>query len=188
MGSPILQQTRTTGSVISSSSMSIKYYGLPANQPNTYGNAIAVWQDPDPLRTLAEHLITSLKAFFKGSPSQEQLVKMEVQYRFALSGDTSAPDIELPVFMVPATGFLIPKDWQGLTARAAEPIPAQVFIGTLADQINKWFTITRKPSTQSGQFWFDLSAFSSLSTNTQPLVRLRNLQLYWADITDLKPS
>ena len=45
MGSPLLQQTQTTGSVISASSISIKYYGLPGNQPNSNGNAIAIWQD-----------------------------------------------------------------------------------------------------------------------------------------------
>jgi hypothetical protein len=45
MGSPILQQTRFTGSVISASSISVRYFGLPGNQPNKNGNALALWQD-----------------------------------------------------------------------------------------------------------------------------------------------
>jgi len=136
-------------------------------------------------RTLAEHLTQLFMAFFKGSPSQEQLVKMEVRYSYALAKVTSAPDIELPVLMVPPTSFLIPSNWQKLTASAGPAISADTFIETLAEEIRHWY-LTRTPSPQTARFWFDLSAFSSLSNNTQPLVRLRSLLLDLGDITDLK--
>jgi len=41
------------------------------------------------------------------------------------------------------------------------------------------------PSTVEGVFRFDLSAFSSLNNNNQPLVRVRNLVLAAAMISDL---
>ena len=136
-------------------------------------------------RTLLEHLTELFKAFFKGSPSQQQLVKLEARYSYALAAATSAPPIELPLLMVPPTEFDIPSDWQKLAAHEGV-MAADAFLGTIAEKVKRWFEITRNPSSRSGRFLFDLSAFSSLSNNTQPLVRLRNLYLDLGDILDLK--
>ena len=132
-------------------------------------------------RTLAEHLSALFEAFFKGSPSQAQLVKLETRYAYALSGAASAPAIELPVLMVPPTEFQIPPDWQSLSETTMGGVDTAAFIATLALRITEWFD-RNNPSPQSASFLFDLSAFSSLSNNSQPLVRVRNLVLYVEDI------
>lgn len=136
-------------------------------------------------RTLAEHLTTLFETFFKGSPSQQQLVKIEARYAYALFAADDAPVIELPVLLVPATEFPIPPDWKNLaTVAATNGASVESFIATLAEQLQTWFT-NHNPSPQSGQFRFDLSAFSSLSNNTQPLVRIRNLTLMLDDIKEI---
>jgi hypothetical protein len=133
-------------------------------------------------RTLDGHLTALFKAFFKGSPSQAQLVKIETRYAYNLSGEAFAPSIELPVLMVPPAEFQIPPDWQNLAELSANGVTAESFIATLAQRIKEWFGIYN-PSPQGARFLFDLSAFSSLSNNSQPLVRVRNLLL---DIEDVR--
>lgn len=136
-------------------------------------------------RPLADHLTTLFETFFEGSPSQQQLVKIEARYAYALFAADDAPVIELPVLLVPPTEFPIPPDWKNLTTVAAtNGASAGNFIATLAEQLQTWFT-NHNPSPQSGQFRFDLSAFSSLSNNTQPLVRIRNLTLMLEDIKEI---
>lgn len=136
-------------------------------------------------RTLAAHLTALLAAFFKGSPSQAQLVKLEVRYAYALGAEAGQPGIQLPVLLVPPTELKIPADWRGLWAPGAtEQVPAATFIVALAQRLREWHAATA-PSRQQARFLLDLSAFSALSQNNQPLVRVRNLTLPVADVTDL---
>ena len=137
-------------------------------------------------RLMAEHLTALFETFFKGSPSQQQLVKIEARYAYALSSADDAPVIELPLLLLPPTEFPIPPDWKNLTT-VAPPTGASTksFIETLAEQLQTWFN-NHKPSPQGGQFRLDLSAFSSLSNNTQPLVRIRNLTLMLEHLIDIQ--
>lgn len=129
-------------------------------------------------RKLADHLTALFTAFFKGSPSQEQLINLEVRYGYTLSEQSQGLAIELPVLLVPPTEFQIPPDW------TEGQVPAARFVEALAGRIVGWYGMTR-PATLHGHFRFDLSAFSSLTNNTQPLVRVRNLVLGVDEITDL---
>ena len=100
--------------------------------------------------------------------------------------DASAPAIEMPVLLYPPAVFDIPSGWPTFTVTAtSEPMPAAVYIETVAEEIKSWFRGIL-PSTVEGVFRFDLSAFSSLNNNNQPLVRVRNLVLAAAMISDLK--
>jgi hypothetical protein len=137
-------------------------------------------------RLMAEHLTALFETFFKGSPSQQQLVKIEARYAYALSAADDAPVIELPLLLLPPTEFPIPPDWKNLTTVAPPTdVSTKSFIETLAEQLQIWFN-NHNPSPQGGQFRLDLSAFSSLSNNTQPLVRIRNLTLMLEHIIDIQ--
>src|SRR5262249_35724208 len=135
-------------------------------------------------RTLDGHLNALFEAFFKGSPSQAQLVNIEILYAYALSDAAGAASVELPVLMLPPTEFEIPQDWRSLASTTASGFRTVEFIATLARRIREWFD-KHDTSTQSARFLFDLSAFSSLSNNSQPLVRVRNLILNVEDIENL---
>ena len=136
-------------------------------------------------RALSAQLTTLFQTFFKGSPAQEQLVKLEISYAYRLAADAAAPVIEMPVLLYPPAVFDIPPDWQTFAVTAtSEPIPAAVYIETVAEEIKSWFRGIL-PSTVEGVFRFDLSAFSSLNNNNQPLVRVRNLVLAAVMISDL---
>ena len=136
-------------------------------------------------RTMEAHLTELFKTFFKGSPSQEQLVKLEARYDYSLGEEVQMPNIELPMHMIPPTEFQIPNDWQNLReVTTTAGVSAEAFIATLAERLKTWFA-AQDPSTVDARFLFDLSTFSSLSNNTQPLVRVRNLVLRVDEVTDL---
>jgi hypothetical protein len=119
-------------------------------------------------RALADHMEAFVNAFFEGSPSERQLTGLEVRYRYLLSSD-QAPAVELPVQLLPPTEM----------ATAGDPL-----VRTLASQVKAWYQATQPP-TLGASFVFDLSAFSPLSNEPLPVVRVRALTLQLANVTDL---
>ena len=85
---------------------------------------------------MVEHLTALFETFFKGSPLQQQQVKIEARNAYALSTADDAPVIKLPL-LVPLTEFPIPPDWQKLaTIAATNGASTKSFIATLAEQIH----------------------------------------------------
>ncbi len=137
-------------------------------------------------RTLNGHLTALFSAFFADSPAKTQIVKLEVRYAYRLADTAALPPIEMPVLLYPASDFQIPASWQtGLSATTGPVTRADIYIANVAGEVANWFA-TDSPSRLGGCLYFDLSAFSSLSNNTQPIVRVRNLSLAIVDVTGLE--
>ncbi len=134
-------------------------------------------------RKLQDHVQNLFRTFFAGSPLKEQFVKLEISYRYSLSEDEEALSVELPVLLFTPHEFEIPDSWQAV-GDDGEPTPAATYIKAVADDVSTWWGV-KTPSTAKGRFRFDLTAFSSLDTNTQPLVRVRNLVLAVDDVVNL---
>ena len=95
-----------------------------------------------------------------------------MRYAYRLADTAALPAIEMPVLLYPASDFEIPASWQTgrLASTDLDPVtPAETYIATVAGEIATWFRRI-DPSRLGGRLYFDVSAFSSLGNNTQPIV------------------
>lgn len=114
-------------------------------------------------RTLLEHLEALFTAFLEGTTTPP-VIQIETSYAYTLEPDREAFRIDLPIVMLPAT--------------TGVPIPA------IRDALATWMT-TNVPARTNGELRLDVSAYSSLSDDRLPIVRVRRLRLGIDFVTDL---
>jgi hypothetical protein len=122
-------------------------------------------------RTLNEHLAALFRALFADVPPEvtEVLIGAEASYQYpVLAG---ADRVEMPIFFQPLLPVVIAKPGDTLPDLTRD----------WSDLINFWRQ-SEQPVTAGARLHFDLTIFSSLTKNSMPLLRLRNLELAVADI------
>jgi hypothetical protein len=124
-----------------------------------------------PDRTLDLHLTELFRALFADVPHEvtEVLIGAEASYLYSVL--PGADPVELPIFFQPLLPVVIAKPG-----------------ATLPELTNNWSDLIdlwrkgEQPVTAGARLHFDLTIFSSLTKNSMPLLRLRNLELAVADI------
>ena len=123
-----------------------------------------------PDRTLTEHLAALFSALFADVPQgTEVLIGAEASYLYPVLADTDP--VELPIFFQPLLPVVI--------AEKHDPLP--VMTKDWSYVIDLWRG-SEQPVTAGARLHFDLTIFSSLTKNSMPLLRLRNLDLAVANI------
>lgn len=136
---------------------------------------------------LAQQLANFFSTFFTYDELDEQLVKLSVSWNYPLlasSGDL-LPAIELPVLMAAPFTFEIPEDYTmpsgGCQPEFSESDP---FVCRLAQTLKIWYS-QHRPVSNGAWFQIDIAVFSSLSESKLPMIELKNIVLYYKNITDL---
>ncbi len=117
------------------------------------------------IRPLGEHLEALLRLLFVQAPQTALTICLQCAYSYQIAhgmGSVSAPVLRLPPTQVTAS-------------------QAGDFAGALAGMIAHWFVQTR-PQPDGGALTFDLTVFSDLPLQPEPLLRLRNLSLGLSEI------
>lgn len=136
---------------------------------------------------LAQQLANFFSTFFTYDELAEQLVKLSVSWNYPLlatSGDLM-PAIELPVLLAAPFTFEIPGDYE-IPAGGCQPTFSDTdpFVCRLANTLKTWYS-QHKPVSNGAWFQIDIAVFSSLSESKLPLIELKNVILYYKNITDI---
>lgn len=136
---------------------------------------------------LAKQLSNFFSTFFTYDELAEQLVKLSVSWNYPLlasSGDLM-PAIELPVLLAAPFTFEIPTDYE-IPAGGCQPSfsDSDPLVCRLANALKTWYN-QHQPVTNGAWFQLDITVFSSLSESKLPLIELKNVQLYYKNITDI---
>ncbi|MFN1215731.1 LysM peptidoglycan-binding domain-containing protein [Chryseobacterium kwangjuense] len=136
---------------------------------------------------LAQQLANFFSTFFTYDELAEQLVKLSVSWNYPLlatSGDLM-PAIELPVLLAAPFTFEIPGDYE-IPAGGCQPTFSDTdpFVCRLANTLKTWYS-QHKPVSNGAWFQIDIAVFSSLSESKLPLIELKNVLLYYKNITDI---
>lgn len=138
--------------------------------------------------SLAQQLSNFLQAFFSYDELKEQLTKLSVTWNYPLINDPNnlMPGIQLPVLLATPFNFEIPEDYV-IPNGGCQPVftDADPLVCRLSNAIKVWFS-QLNPVTSNAWLQFDISVFSSLSESKLPLINLKNIVLYYKNITDLK--
>ena len=125
-------------------------------------------------RTLAEQLGSMFEGLLQAGAPGTRSIRLQIGYGYAEEPDQAdggRPPVQVPVALVPAVPVAVPVE------------PDSPSVARVAQLIRDWVGASRPPA--NGRFTFDLTAFSTLGDETQPLVRLSELALDRADVTDL---
>ncbi|MCT2409154.1 hypothetical protein NZD88_16525 [Chryseobacterium antibioticum] len=136
---------------------------------------------------LAQQLANFFSTFFTYDELAEQLVKLSISWNYPLlaaSGDL-LPAIELPVLLAAPFTFEIPTDYE-IPAGGCQPSfsDSDPFVCRLANTLKTWYS-QHKPVNNEAWFQIDIAVFSSLSESKLPLIELKNIVLYYKNITDI---
>ncbi|NML68703.1 hypothetical protein HHL23_02665 [Chryseobacterium sp. RP-3-3] len=136
---------------------------------------------------LAQQLANFFSTFFTYDELAEQLVKLSISWNYPLlaaSGDL-LPAIELPVLLAAPFTFEIPTDYE-IPAGGCQPSfsDSDPFVCRLANTLKTWYS-QHKPVNNGAWFQIDIAVFSSLSESKLPLIELKNIILYYKNITDI---
>ena len=130
-------------------------------------------------RPLVAQLQLMFEAFFAtAAQGSTRTVQLQVGYGYPV-----APDLgpQVPIALMPPSPFAIPEDWSpGAACQGARDDSA--YLGQVAAVIRQWVE-SERPAAGGAQLTFDLAA--TPSDSTVPLVRVRDLTLGRAEITDL---
>lgn len=128
-----------------------------------------------------------LSTFFTYDELAEQLLKLSVSWNYPLLGTSGniLPTIELPVLLATPFIFEIPKDYE-IPVGGCQPSfsEADPFVCRLSNALKTWYS-QHKPVNSGAWFQIDLAVFSSLSESKLPLIELKNIVLYYKNITDM---
>ncbi|WP_336690717.1 MULTISPECIES: LysM peptidoglycan-binding domain-containing protein [unclassified Chryseobacterium] len=137
--------------------------------------------------SLAQQLANFLSTFFTYDELAEQLLKLSVSWNYPLLGTSGniLPTIELPVLLAAPFIFEIPKDYE-IPVGGCQPSfsEADPFVCRLSNALKTWYN-QHKPVNSGAWFQIDLAVFSSLSESKLPLIELKNIVLYYKNITDM---
>ncbi len=137
---------------------------------------------------LAQQIANFLEIFFFYDKLKEQLIKLSVSWNYPLIGDPSnqMPAIQLPILLATPFNFEIPAYYE-IPAGGCQPVFSETdpFVCRLANAIKAWYLQT-SPVNQNAWIQFDISVFSSLSESKLPLIDLKNIVLFYKNITDMK--
>ncbi len=137
---------------------------------------------------LAQQISNFLQIFFSYDEIKEQLTKLSVTWNYPLINDPNSfmPDIQLPILLATPFNFEIPEDYT-IPQDGCQPVytDADPLVCRLSNAIKVWFS-QNNPVTVNAWIQFDISVFSSLSETKLPLIDLKNIILYYKNITDLK--
>lgn len=136
----------------------------------------------DPVELIMANLF---KAIFHGQPQGARKISLRVSYSYFLTDDTDFSPARVPVLSIPMFEFSIPRDYDHSPGCADGPEPDNL-VCRLAYQLRLWFTQT-DPRIEKGQFVFDVSVYPD-NNNHMPLLRISNLYLTVADISNLRLS
>lgn len=136
--------------------------------------------------TLANQLALFFNTFFTYDELKEQLIKLDATWNYSLlpDEDSPLPPIQLPILLLPPYSFRIPEDYTIPAGGCQSFTETDPLVCRIADALKTWYAQT-KPNTNGAWIQLDLSVFSSLSESKLPLIELRNIVLYYANITDL---
>jgi LysM repeat protein len=138
---------------------------------------------------LAQQLTNFLSTFFTYDELAEQLMKLSVSWNYPLlstsGSDDFLPAIELPILLAAPFVFEIPTDYE-IPAGGCQPSfsEADPFVCRLSNALKTWYS-QHKPVSNGAWFQIDIAVFSSLSESKLPLIALKNIVLYYKNITDL---
>jgi len=143
--------------------------------------------DAPQTRTMLGHLEALFDAFFYQSAVEQQTIKLEVTYSFVPGDIATLPPVTIPVLLVPAADYVVPR----AAAAPAAPRPRRraaignaLELSALAETLRDWFH-DNHVSRAGGTFNLSLTAFSALELNTQPLVQVPALTLDISYVNDL---
>lgn len=122
--------------------------------------------------SLAEHLKSFFTALLGTGGVPTLRLQLETTYGYSLNPNLSA--VTLPLYLLPPTTVSVDGSASGV------PTLDSVLDG-LAASITAWFA-AQPPNGTDGTLHFDLTIWSTLTSQPQPLLRLRNLYLALADI------
>ncbi|MBL1220372.1 hypothetical protein JET18_05950 [Chryseobacterium sp. L7] len=136
---------------------------------------------------LAQQLANFFSTFFTYDELAEQLVKLSVSWNYPLlasSGDL-LPAIELPVLLAAPFTFEIPTDYE-IPAGGCQPSfsDSDPFVCRLANTLKTWYS-QHQPVNNGAWLQIDIAVFSSLSESKLPLIELKDVILYYKNITDM---
>ncbi|NIF06603.1 LysM peptidoglycan-binding domain-containing protein [Chryseobacterium sp. Tr-659] len=136
---------------------------------------------------LAQQLANFFSTFFTYDELKEQLVKLSVSWNYPLLAvsDDVMPAIELPVLLAAPFTFEIPADYE-IPAGGCQPSfnESDPFVCRLANTLKMWYS-QHNPVTNGAWLQIDIAVFSSLSESKLPLIELKNVILYYKNITDM---
>lgn len=137
--------------------------------------------------SLARQLANFFSTFFAPDELAGQLVKLSVSWNYSLLpiSEDIMPAVELPVLLAAPFTFEIPSDYQ-ISEGGCQPVfsASDPFVCRLANTLKTWYA-RHKPVTNEARFRIDIAVFSSLSESKLPLIELKNVWLYYKNITDL---
>ncbi|MET3035923.1 LysM domain-containing protein [Chryseobacterium sp. NRRL B-14859] len=136
---------------------------------------------------LAQQLANFFGTFFTYDELNEQLVKLSVSWNYPLLAGANdlIPAIELPVLLAAPFTFEIPGDYE-IPAGGCQPSfsESDPFVCRLANTLKTWYS-QHNPVSNGAWFQIDIAVFSSLSESKLPLIELKNIVLYYKNITDI---
>lgn len=136
---------------------------------------------------LAQQLANFLSTFFTYDELEEQLIKLSVSWNYPLLATSGnlMPAIELPILLATPFTFEIPADYE-IPAGGCQPSfsESDPFVCRLSNALKTWYS-QHNPVNKGAWFQMDIAVFSSLSESKLPLIELKNVLLYYKNITDM---
>jgi LysM repeat protein len=121
--------------------------------------------------TLTEHLQSLFSTLFATAPEGRRTLQLQALYRLPMEGDPLLPPAVLPIKLAPAVEFDVPAGWE-----------KGGFAEQLAESLLEW--LRDHEAAADAALGFEISVFSSLEGTALPTVRLGELYLRLADVTD----